>query len=192
MDVCPDCGGGGNLSDEEKLRRIRLARKAQSQNLPDPSSTVPGIDPIQTITNTPSPTGLPNPSNIAEEDALSWLELLLGWKETPLAMAAIQVLTVDGLPLIIGLTAGIGPEDLPIALALFGVSRLAAIIGTASTLYQYQHNMYGTQMTDVVVSTTTLITGFIPIPQIYLASVHVDLFYTFYRYIGGGLPPIFP
>jgi hypothetical protein len=125
-------------------------------------------------------------SPIAEEDNQNWLEIILGWKETPLVMAAIQVLSIDGIPLITGIMSEIGPGDLAIALACFAASRGAAVTGTASTLYQYHNNLYGTQKIDAIESIVTTITGSIPIPVIFLTSVHLNLFYTAYRYFGGG------
>ena len=130
---------------------------------------------------------LPQPTSANNH---SWIESMLASKEMPLAMAAIQVLTVDGIPLAIGITAGIGPDDLPITLGLFTLSRGAAILGTAATFYQYSHGLNETQLTDVGVSAGTTIAGFFPSATV--PSVHINLFYSAYRYWDGELPNCLP
>lgn len=120
----------------------------------------------------------------------SWIESILASKEMPLAMAAIQVLTVDGIPFAVGVTGGIGPEDLPITLGLFTLSRGAAILGTTATFYQYSHGLNDTRLTDVAESAGTTIAGFWPSATI--TAVHTNLFYSAYRYWGGELPTWLP
>ena len=149
------------------------------------------VEPENDVVDGP-PTTLPDPSSAATEEELNWLETILAPKETPLVMATIQVLATDGFPLIAGITGGIGPEDLVVALACAVASRGAAVLGTVSTLYQYRNNLHGAQMTDAVESVVTTIGGFIPFAPVYITSVHVNFFYTAYRYFGGELPSIFP
>jgi hypothetical protein len=148
--------------------------------------------PQPTSLPTESKGDLPNPSTIAEDDAQNWLVTFLEWKETPLLMASIQVLSIDGFPLIAGITNFIGPEDLAIAVTLYATSRAAAVAGTASTLYQYKNGLHGTQGTDAIESVVTTVAGFIPVPSVVLTSVHLNFIYTLYRYTGGELPPELP
>jgi hypothetical protein len=133
---------------------------------------------------------LPDPSSIAEEDLLNWYEEHLARKETPLIGASISVLVIDGIPIITGLTGGIGLEDLPLALVLFIMSRISAVDGLVSTYYQYRNDLHGTQAIDVIETTATTILG--SIPPLTIPSVHINLWYVAYRYFGGELPSSFP
>jgi hypothetical protein len=121
---------------------------------------------------------------------ISWIEAMLESKETPLAMGAVQVLTIDGIPVVTGITNGIGVEDLPLALTLFITSRGAAVVGTTSTFYQYSNGLNDTKLTDVIESAITTTAGFWPAAAV--PAVHINLFYSAYRYWGGQLPAGLP
>jgi hypothetical protein len=115
---------------------------------------------------------------------------LLGYRWTPLIMALLQSISVTLMEGIVLLAPEMPAAALVGFIALALVNRFAAVYGFASTCYQYKNGLYGTQMTDVLVSGTTLVTGFFS--SMTGSSATLNSVYTAYRSFGGQLPPFLP
>ena len=124
--------------------------------------------------------GSPNNGNFYE--AISgWGIDILKYQYTPLAMASLQFLTGEAFDIVLpmALVPGAGEIALGGAITLFGINRGAAVIGTASTFYQYSKHYYGTNGFDVTESVVTTLVGTFP-PASVNASL-VNLFWSGFR-----------
>ena len=77
-------------------------------------------------------------------------------------MGAIQFLTAtayDVVPLFLVFGEEMIPPVAYIQGGLVVANRTASVLGLASTGYQYQHNLYGTTLTDVQVAFATTVIG---------------------------------
>jgi len=106
----------------------------------------------------------PNPNcvgcGVVNEPEVDYLDSILGDLYTPVAAAAVQVLS--GTVFAFSLWFAETPIGLGVAIGAFIVNRGSSMVGLASTFYQYQHQQNGTVFTDVVVSGGTFLLGWIP------------------------------
>ena len=98
-------------------------------------------------------TATPTTSNITYDP-------LLGNRYTPVASAAVQVLSATLMDFAFLFVET--PIGLALTVGAFVVNRAASLVGLASTFYQYENDLYGTNFTDVSVSGGSFLLGWIP------------------------------
>jgi RHS repeat-associated protein len=96
--------------------------------------------------------------NDGKEQSIS--DQILANKYTPIAAAAVQVLS--GTVMSIATPFVETPIGLGIWIGAFAVNRASSLLGLASTFYQYDKKLYGTNFTDVVVNGAAFTFGWIP------------------------------
>jgi hypothetical protein len=99
--------------------------------------------------------------NVNNSDSIGILEQILRYQYTPLLMASLQVLTATAIAALLPtlLIPGVDAATLSMLVPLIIVNRIVAVTGTASTLYQSEHGLYGANNTDVAVSIGTTLIG---------------------------------
>ena len=96
--------------------------------------------------------------NNGEEQSIS--DKILANKYTPIGAAAVQVLS--GTVMLVATPFVETPVGLGVWIGAFAVNRGSSLLGLASTFYQYDNNLYGTNFTDVVVNGAAFTLGWIP------------------------------
>lgn len=99
-----------------------------------------------------------HPMNQREEKSI--FDKFLGDKYTPVGAAAVQVLS--GTVMLAATPFIETPIGLGVWIGAFAVNRASSLVGLASTFYQYDKKLNGTNFTDVVVSGATFTLGWIP------------------------------
>ena len=120
------------------------------------------------------------------EDTTNLVEQILAHEYTPITAAAVQVLS--GTVMTLAFPFVETPVGLSVWIGAFAVNRFASLIGLASTFYQYNHNLNGANLTDVVVNGVAFTFGWIP-PLTEHLSIAV-LFYSGYRLYDGEMERI--
>ncbi len=85
---------------------------------------------------------------------------ILADKYTSIAAAAVQVLS--GTVMMVTTPFVETPVGLEVWVGAFAVNRFSSLVGLASTFYQDDNNLHGTNFTDVVVNGTAFTFGWVP------------------------------
>jgi RHS repeat-associated protein len=123
----------------------------------------------------------------SQQEDTDWLHNLAGNKYTPLGLAIVQDAASEVQSFGQGLEAAGFVTANPAAAATggaifdggFWVGRIAGVLGTGDTIYQYYKNLNGTNGTDVYESITTTVIGIYP--PLSTKAARFNTAYTFIR-----------
>ena len=110
----------------------------------------------------------------------NWWKTVLANKYTPVVSSALSVIATDAAFVLLATSATpAAPLTLGMAALFWSIGRAAGFLSVMSTGYQYQHNLYGTTLTDFLVAVGTFGISFIPKPDMAVAN-HIGFLYTVY------------